>query len=96
MLWSRDEGSIIFLPTDLKDSPSIVDQAQATLAEDEAIPGGIDLNPNNTEIERKGQGRKINFTFDKKSFRTTDIQGLVSIIMNITPLTNIPQLIASS
>jgi len=56
-------------------------------------PGGIDLNPN--LIEMKSTGQKIEFQIPPELLylQTTPINGLVPVIINIVPVTNVPLLL---
>lgn len=55
--------------------------------------GGIDLNPNNFEIETRGENPPVQFEFDAQKLQDLNIQGFVPVIINITPITNIPLLL---
>jgi len=55
--------------------------------------GGIDFNPNMMEIESKGRSEDFIFEFDNQRNVTTNIKGLVPIIINVTPVTNVPLLL---
>jgi len=55
--------------------------------------GGIDLNPNNFEIETRGENPPVQIEFDAQKLQDLNIQGFVPVIINITPITNIPLLL---
>jgi len=55
--------------------------------------GGIDLNPNMYSIEKKGEQSNFKFEFDNQNAISPNITGLVPIIINVTPVTNIPMLL---
>ncbi len=58
-------------------------------------PGGIDLNPQAIEMDKRGVG--VNFqlpAFDPEQFQ--NIEGFLPIIINISPITNIPLLLGLS
>jgi len=57
-------------------------------------PGGIDLNPQTIEMDKRGVG--VNFqlpAFDQEQFQNMNIEGFLPIIINISPITNIPLLL---
>jgi hypothetical protein len=54
--------------------------------------GGIDLNPNLFEIETKGDG-KLEFPKLKTLPQDFNINGLMPVIINITPISNLPFLL---
>ena len=58
-----------------------------------AIPGGIDLNPNNINIQTRGKGSKIQFPSDMVDIQMKSVDGLIPIIINVTPIVNIPALL---
>jgi len=56
--------------------------------------GGIDLNPQAIEMDKRGVG--VNFqlpAFDPAQFQNMNIEGFFPIIINISPITNIPLLL---
>jgi len=55
--------------------------------------GGIDLNPKFYESEKRGRGINIQYEFKDQLPENLNINGLVPVIINITPVTNIPMLI---
>ncbi|MCK5214194.1 MAG: hypothetical protein KAR05_02420, partial [Candidatus Omnitrophica bacterium] len=57
--------------------------------------GGIDLNPNIMEIKSKGGSQDFIFEFNNQSNITTNIKGLVPLIINVAPVNNIPFLLGS-
>ncbi len=54
--------------------------------------GGIDLDPNLFEIERKGEGSLI-FPKYRGNPDNIRIQGIVPVIINVTPITNLPMIL---
>ncbi len=54
--------------------------------------GGIDMNPANIAVENAGDFR-FEFDIDPAAFEDLPINGLVPVIINITPVTNIPLLL---
>ncbi|MCK4829606.1 hypothetical protein KA005_78505, partial [bacterium] len=56
-------------------------------------PGGIDLNPRNIDIKTRGDGIKIQFPSFNQNLPINIIDGFVPVIINITPITNIPFLL---
>ncbi|MGE0269101.1 MAG: putative PEP-binding protein [Candidatus Omnitrophota bacterium] len=57
--------------------------------------GGIDLDPNLFEIERKGDGSLI-FPKFNGSINTININGLIPVIINVTPINSLPLLLGFS
>jgi phosphomannomutase len=60
----------------------------------ETMPGGIDLNSQNMQMN--AQGQKIDMQFDPamiEQFKSGDFSGLTPVILNITPITNIRPLL---
>lgn len=53
--------------------------------------GGIDLNAKNFELEREKVGEGV--MFDAKNFENVEINGLTPVILNVTPVTNLYQLL---
>ena len=58
--------------------------------------GGIDLNPKNIHLERQGQRIKIQFPKSLQNYEGHDINGFVPVIINVTPISNIPLLLGLS
>jgi len=57
-------------------------------------PGGIDFNPTNLNLEQKG--KNVGFQFNNKSLQNINpdsIQGIVPVIINITPIINFAPLL---
>ncbi|MBZ0166510.1 MAG: hypothetical protein K8I00_06855, partial [Candidatus Omnitrophica bacterium] len=65
---------------------TMADQAQTAQTKD---LGGIDLDPNLFDLERKGDGTLI-FPKFMGSVEQLNINGLVPIIINVTPVPNLP------
>jgi len=59
-------------------------------------PGGIDLNPNNFEIQSYGDKIELKIPADFKNFDSTPINGFTPVILQITPITNLPLLLGES
>ncbi|MGE0268256.1 MAG: PfkB family carbohydrate kinase [Candidatus Omnitrophota bacterium] len=66
------------------------------ISNDTSEVGGIDLNPNNFEIETRGDNQNIHIQFDLEKLQELNIQGFVPVIINITPILNIPLLLGIS
>lgn len=57
-------------------------------------PGGIDLNPAQLNLERKGEGARFAMPeLSPEQIESIRLNGLTPVIINITPLTNIPLLL---
>ncbi len=60
-------------------------------------PGGIDFNSNNLNLKEQGQGDEFNFSFDKlQNIQPNAVNGILPVIINITPVTNFPALLGLS
>jgi len=55
--------------------------------------GGIDLNPQNIDIQTSGDDIKIYFPQYQQNLPQPNINGLVPVIINVSPVTNIPALL---
>ncbi len=55
--------------------------------------GGIDLNPNNIRMQTQGDGVKIVFPKTYLNIPAESVDGFVPIIINVTPINNIPMLL---
>jgi len=55
--------------------------------------GGIDLNPNNLNLQTQGNEINIDFLFDPDQMLNINIDGFLPVIINITPITNLPLLL---
>ena len=55
--------------------------------------GGIDMNPNHFQLEEHGQADKFNVSVDPAQFQNMNIEGFIPVIINITPVTNVPLLL---
>ena len=53
-----------------------------------STPGGIDFNPSNIEFKMEGSGVKIQFPVSTLNYSTRPVDGLIPVIINITPVTN--------
>jgi hypothetical protein len=60
-------------------------------------PGGIDFNANNLNLKEQGQPTAIHFNLEKfRDIQPEEINGVLPIIINITPVTNFPFLLGFS
>ena len=55
----------------------------------QATPGGIDLNPNNLDLQTQGEGLKFNMSVESAELQNIDIDGFIPVIINIAPATNL-------
>jgi len=67
---------------------SPINQFSQELLEADDTKGGIDFNPSIMEIESRGRSDEFIFEFDNQRNVTTNINGLIPIIINVTPVTN--------
>jgi hypothetical protein len=71
-----------------------LDEDQAMLGQN---PGGIDFNAKNLNLKEQGQGQEINFSLDSlQNIRPDQVNGILPVIINITPVTNFPLLLGLS
>jgi len=73
----------------------MADHAMAVSSPVEA-PGGIDLNPNNIDIQIQGNGIDFNIPLDSIQFQNVNFDGLVPVIINVLPVTNLNLLLGKS
>jgi len=67
----------------------------AAVLNDDSV-GGIDLNPNILEIETQGIKLNLNYSVDPTIIDNRNLEGLFPVIINISPVTNIPFLLGES
>jgi hypothetical protein len=59
--------------------------------------GGIDLNSNNLNLKEQGQASEINFSLEHlQNIQNDNVNGIMPVIINITPVTNLPLLLGLS
>ena len=69
----------------------------AMIGKSSSAPGGIDFNADNLNLKEQGQKTDINFSFDDfQNIEPTNVNGILPVIINITPVTNFPLLIGLS
>lgn len=74
----------------------LIDQGRAVVQPDAEAPGGIDLNPEKIRFDRQGQSVNFNLPSNDTLIQEyLNIQGFEPIIINITPITNIPLLLGT-
>ena len=56
-------------------------------------PGGINFNPANLNLQIKHDGNGIPLPFAQQSIQNIRIDGLTPVIINITPVTDLPELL---
>ena len=56
-------------------------------------PGGINLNPVLFDLEIKRDGNGIPLPFNMQPIELMNIEGLIPVIINITPVYNLPLLL---
>ena len=65
-------------------------------AETDKTVGGIDLNTNNMDIEIRSDGQKLSIPVNLQQIESINIDGLVPVIFNISPTTNLQMLLGVS
>ena len=86
-----DEYDFLVLDLSTVDSAMLGDVATSSPVQN---PGGIDFNLDLLELEIQGQGRDFNLPNLDRSFEHIRIDnGLLPIIINITPIVNLPLLL---
>jgi len=73
----------------------------AAMASDGAMvvanPGGIDFNPNSLNLTEQGEKIEINLpSLNLQDIQSNTIDGILPVIINITPITNFPMLLGIS
>lgn len=58
-------------------------------------PGGIDLNPNLLELRIEGDGLNFNLPVNSMNLDQIQIDGLLPVIINIAPITNLPLILGT-
>ncbi len=56
-------------------------------------PGGIDLNPGNMDLETNYDGERIHLPMPEMPLENIKIDGLVPVIIHVTPVVNLPLLL---
>jgi len=89
-----DEYDFLILDLSTADSAMLGDVASSPVQRN---PGGIDFNLDILELEIQGQGREFNLPNVDRSFEHIRIDdGLLPIIINITPITNLPAILGAN
>jgi len=79
------------------EKPAGQEEALPRFADPKAKRGGIDLNPNNVDLEIKGGEMDVPMpAFDPAQLETMPIEGFYPVIYNIIPVTNLPLLLGTS
>ncbi|HQO58678.1 MAG TPA: AarF/UbiB family protein [Candidatus Omnitrophota bacterium] len=58
--------------------------------------GGIDFNPNLLELQIEGEGSEFSLPINNTTFEQIQINGLQPVIINITPITNLPVILGTA
>jgi hypothetical protein len=100
------EAGEVILMSDIVNELTVIrnkmDKVQSAEAERQpgkphtADPGGIDMNPKNIDMQKSGPGFKIQFPEFIPEFPLNLIEGLVPVIINVVPVTNIPFILGIS
>ncbi|MBF0521436.1 MAG: methyltransferase domain-containing protein [Candidatus Omnitrophica bacterium] len=61
-----------------------------------ANPGGIDFNPNRLELDKQGAHNDFEMPTNPADMENIQINGLVPVIMKISPVTNLPLLLGAN
>ena len=70
---------------------------KAMLAPKKQTPGGIDFNASNLNLREQGQNNDINFSLENlKNIEPATVNGILPVIISITPVTNFPLLLGLS
>jgi len=91
IIGQKDEAMLIEGETKTITAPLLLENKQ-TLEAQEA-PGGIDLNPNILDLQTRGNKVDFNLPVSSQQMQNIKIKGLVPVIINITPVTNLPVLL---
>jgi len=63
--------------------------------ESSTAPGGIDLNPNNLNLNVQGDEIKVDFS-NPQILNNISVDGFIPVIINVAPITSIPILLGES
>ncbi len=84
----------------IQEKLSSVDSAMlgdvATSSSVQENPGGIDFNPNLLELQIEGEGSDFNLQINNTNLEQIHIEGLLPVIINITPITNLPFILGTT
>lgn len=81
----------LYSDSDQKNVADFLGQNQAMLAKhSRASKGGIDLDPSQLKVDIQGQGKDFQFNVDPAMFENVAIDGAEFLIINTTPMTNLP------
>jgi hypothetical protein len=75
------------------------DAAQNTVIPETAIPnptGGIDFNINNVDLNVDIEDGGVQFKFDPATLQNGSFGGLVPVILNVTPIADLPMFLSST
>jgi hypothetical protein len=86
-----DEGAVVIVtePTDGAMVPATAEQPAISVRRD----GGINLNPNLLDLQIKRDGNGVPLPLPQQPIETMHIEGFLPIIINVTPVTNLPLLL---
>jgi len=76
-----------------KEAAQMKDAAVLTL--EETVPGGIDFNPNNLQLITQGGSINFKMSTDIPDLLNAPITGFTPIILQMTPVSNLPLLLGS-
>jgi len=79
-----------------KNADIVINRFERKIFIREKTPGGIDLNPGNMDLQRQGTGFIPSFEFYTQPVQDINFEGLLPVIINITPVTNVPFLLGVS
>ncbi|MBF0521619.1 MAG: hypothetical protein HQL24_01030 [Candidatus Omnitrophica bacterium] len=71
-------------------------QPESDAAMSTTAPGGIDFNPDRLKLEKKGVHSDFDLPTDAGDLDKIQINGLVPVILHITPVTNLPVLLGAN
>jgi len=82
----------VLIISDSEDSETAAGASSPIESEDEPL-GGIDLNPNNLDLQTQGEQFEFQLPAGAIDFQNIHIDGFTPVIINVAPLTNLPLLL---
>jgi len=70
-----------------------IETESSTEVSSSPVPGGIDFNPNNLDIQVQGERIEFRLPVDSIDLHNIRIDGFTPVIINVTPLINLPLLL---
>jgi hypothetical protein len=75
-----------------KSAQASVDHAQTT----QPLRGGIDFDISNVDLDIQTDGTGVPFNFGPDMLKNGNFDGLVPVILNVTPITDLPMFLSAT